>query len=251
MNGLSAGALTVELGGTPVLTGVSLEVPDREFVTVVGPNGAGKTTLLACLAGEIAPNSGSVTLGGADPAALTVADRARARAYLVQSDRRDVPYDVRTVVGFGTHLSELDGPERRSLVERSLDDMQIGHLANRTVASLSGGERRRVAIARILAQDNGVLILDEPTDSLDLAHADLVMSVASRRAKAGDAVVTSSHDLNLAAKHADRIVVLRHGEIVAEGDARDVFTENLLSEVYECRVSVMSHPRDGRPVIFL
>ena len=251
MTALSADSVVVELGGVRVLTGVSLDLNAGKLIAVVGPNGAGKTTLLGCLAGEIRPSSGAVDLGGSDPAALSVPDRARARAYLVQSDRRDVPYDVDSVVGFGTHLSVLNAIERRNLVDQSLRTMQVGHLADRIVSSLSGGERRRVAIARILAQDNGVLILDEPTDSLDLAHADLVMAVASTRAHAGDVVVTSSHDLNLAAKHADRVIVLRAGRIEAEGTAREVFTEALLSDVYECNVSVMEHPDDGRPVIFV
>lgn len=251
MTSLSADSVVVELGGTPVLAGVSFEATEGEFVAVVGPNGAGKTTLLGCLAGEIRPSSGMVELRDADPAGLTIPDRARARAYLVQSDRSDVPYDVDTVVGFGTHLSVLEAPERRNLVNRSLRTMQIEHLSDRAVSSLSGGERRRVAIARILAQDNGILILDEPTDSLDLAHADLVMSVASSRAGTGDVVVASSHDLNLAARHADRVVVLRAGRIEAEGTAHDVFTEALLSEVYECQVRVIDHPLDGRPVVFL
>lgn len=251
MTTLTADAVVVELSGALVLKGVSLAADAGEFVAVVGPNGAGKTTLLGCLAGEIRLTSGSVALEGTDPSSLSVTDRARARAYLVQSDRRDVPYNVATVVGFGTHLSALDVHHRTKIVDASLRTMQIAHLANRPVSSLSGGERRRVAIARILAQDNGVLILDEPTDSLDLAHADLVMSVASARARAGDAVVTSSHDLNLASKHADRVVVLRDGSVVARGSAHDVFTEALLSEVYECQVSVIEHPDDGRPVIFL
>ncbi|MGI9641223.1 MAG: ABC transporter ATP-binding protein [Acidimicrobiia bacterium] len=251
MTTLSANRVVVVRGGTPALSGVTIAVGGGEFVAVVGPNGAGKTTLLGCLAGEVRPTSGAVTVDGADPADLTVPDRARARAYLAQSDRTDVPYDVDTVVGFGTHLSVLDAPERRELVDQSLATMQIEQLASRAVSSLSGGERRRVAIARILAQDNGVLLLDEPTDSLDLAHADLVMSVAAGRARSGDVVVTSSHDLNLAARHADRVIVLRSGQIAAEGTAHDVFTEALLSEVYECRVRVIAHPVDGKPVVFL
>lgn len=251
MTVLAADAVVVERGGTTALSGVTFEISGGEFVAVVGPNGAGKTTLLGCLAGEIRPTSGSVALDGTDPAGLTVPDRARARSYLMQSDRTDVPYDVDTVVGFGTHLSVLDAPERRALVDESLDTMQIAHLADRAVSSLSGGERRRVAIARVLAQDNGVLVLDEPTDSLDLAHADLVMSIASARARSGDVVVTSSHDLNLAARHADRVVMLRAGQIAAEGTAHDVFTEALLSEVYECQVRVIPHPLDGKPVVFL
>ena len=251
MTGLMANDVVVELGGAPVLKGVSFAVDAGEFVAVVGPNGAGKTTLLSCLAGELRPVSGSIELAGSDPGAMSVPDRARARAYLVQSDRRDVPYDVATVVGFGTHLSALEVDDRNHVVDACLRIMEIEHLASRPVSSLSGGERRRVAIARVLAQDNGVLILDEPTDSLDLAHADLVMSVASARARAGDVVVTSSHDLNLAAKHADRVVVLRDGVVVARGSAQEVFTDALLSEVYECRVSVIEHPDDGRPVIFL
>jgi iron complex transport system ATP-binding protein len=251
MTTIRACSVSVAFDDAAVLTDVTVTVAPGELVCIVGPNGAGKTTLLRCLAGELRPTSGTVSLDDRSPSSLPVVERARARAFLAQTDRRDVPYDVETVVGFGTHLADLDTEGRRDIVNRCMDTMQIDHLAARVVSSLSGGERRRVSIARVLAQDNGVLVLDEPTDALDLAHADLVMTVVAERSGRGDAIVASSHDLNLAAKHADRVIVMQGGRTVAEGRAIDVFNAELLSSVYRCDVTVIAHPDDGRPVVFL
>lgn len=243
--------LDVRLGGTPVLLGLTVTIDPGALVCIVGPNGAGKTTLLRTLAGETAPSAGRISVDGRTPADLTIPDRARLRAYLAHSERSDIPYPARTVVGFGTHLSTLDGPGQTAMVDRALEDMEIADIADRRVASLSGGERRRVAIARTLAQDAHIVVLDEPTDSLDLGHADVVLAHLARLAAGGRTIVVSSHDLNLAARHADRILVMSRGRIVADGAASEVLVPELLSDVYRCEVRVMRHPDDGSPIIFL
>ncbi len=243
--------LVVRLGGTTVLDHLDLELAPGSLVCLVGPNGAGKTTLLRTLAGELPPTSGAVWIDDARPDRRSIPDRARLRAFLAQVDRTDIPFPVRTVVGFGTHVSTLDGPQQVAMVDRSLEQLEITHLADRRVESLSGGERRRVAIARTLAQDASVTLLDEPTDSLDLGHADSVLRLLRALAHTGRTVITSSHDLNLASRHGDRIIVIDGGRVLADGTPAETMTEELLSAVYRCDVHVTRHPRDGRPVVYL
>ena len=248
---ITARDIAVDRGGSRILDGITVSIDPGALVCLVGPNGAGKTTFLSTLAGELSPTRGTVTIADREPMALAIPDRARIRAYLAQVDRADIPYPARTVVGFGTHLSTLDGPEQAATVERAMVDMEIEHLAHRRVGSLSGGERRRVAIARTLAQDSDVVILDEPTDSLDLGHADQVLAHLAGLAQGGRTVVASSHDLNLAARHGERILMIDQGRLIADGAADDVLTAERLSEVYRCEVRVTPHPDDGRPVVFL
>ncbi len=248
---LTASGLTFAYGERRVVDGMSLDVEGGTFTCLVGPNGSGKTTALRLLAGELHPVGGSVSMNGSAPADLDVRGRVAQRAFLAQHDRRDVPYPVRTVVGFGTFASASDRTEQARRVANALEALEIAELAERPVSELSGGERRRVAIARTLVQDGGVLLMDEPTDSLDLGHADIVMRLCKAEAADGRAVVVSTHDLNLAARHADTVVVLHRGRVRAEGLPSDVLTSALLAEVYECEVRVMNHPEDGRPVVFL
>ncbi len=250
MNAVSASQLEVKLGETQVLDDISLAATSGEFMCVVGPNGSGKTTLLRTLAGELTPHRGQVTINGADPSGVDPAQRAALRSLLSQTDRTDIPFTVATVVGFGTHVSDLTQSERSGMVVRSMERVEIGHLADRPVSALSSGEQRRTAVARTLAQDAGVLLLDEPTDSLDLGHADMVMRTAADEAHSGATVIVSIHDLNLAARHASRIALLSAGRVVAEGLPAEVFTEALLSDIYDCPVRVTRHPDNG-PLIFL
>ena len=243
--------LAIELGGRTILTGLDLHVEPGGLVCIVGPNGAGKTTLLRALAGEIRPSAGAVMVGGEVLSELASPERALVRAFLAQVDRPDIPYSARTVVGFGTHLSTLDRRTQDATVRRALADLGIEDVADRRVGSLSGGERRRVAIARTLAQDASVLLLDEPTDSLDLGHADEVLALLADLAVSGRTVVVSSHDLNLAARHGERIVMMDRGRIVADGSPSRVLTTDLLGATYRCEVRVTTHPENGYPVVYL
>lgn len=251
MTAIRLTAVTVELGGTRVLDDISISAQAGEMVTIVGPNGGGKTTLLRVMAGELAPTSGQVRLGDADPSAAGVSQRATMRSILAQAERTDIPYTVRTVVGFGTFNTDLLEEERHALVDNCVRRLELDVIADRRLSDLSGGEQRRTAIARTLAHGTDLILLDEPTDSLDLGHASLVSRIVREEAAGGATIVSTGHDLNLAARFADRIVMLNAGSIVADGTPADVLTEERLEAVYECAVHVTTHPDDGGPVVYL
>jgi len=248
---LEARQVVVDLGGTRVLDGVDLTVRAGELVALLGPNGAGKSTLLGALAGDLRPGSGAVRLDGRDLSTWAPRDLARRRAVLPQHTAVSFPFTVQEVVAMGrapwagTSAEDEDG-ER---VERAMEACDVGHLRGRTVPTLSGGERARVALARVLAQATDALLLDEPTAALDLHHQELVMAQARRHADAGGAVLVVLHDLTLAAAWADRTCLLDRGAVAVDGPPREVMTEDVLSGVYGCPVEVVPHPRTGHPLV--
>lgn len=243
--------LVVRLGDTDVLDRVSLTLVPGEFACIVGPNGAGKTTLLRCIAGDLAPDGGVVQIDGRDVVGMSMEERAAARAFLAQTEREDIPYTVAEVVRFGTYLSTLDPDRQEERVTTAMDALAISEVSHRVVATLSGGERRRVALARTLSRATPLVLFDEPTDSLDIGHANIVMALLAAEARVGRTVAATSHDLNLASRHGDRVVILHEGRIVVDGPPSEVLTEATLSEVYACAVTVIAHPADGRPVVFI
>lgn len=251
MIGVTADGVAIELGGRRVVNDIDFTVSPGRVAAVVGPNGAGKSSLLRCLAGEIEPDEGSVGIGSVlDPHRLDAPARARVRSFLGQVDRPDVPFDVRTVIGFGAHLAAMDARAQRQLIDDLIEVLELGDVTTRRVSTLSGGERRRVSIARTLAQAAPVTILDEPTEHLDLAHAEVVGEICRRSADDGTTVVISTHDLNLASRFADHVLVLDSGMAAAQGTPSAVFSPEILSAVYRCEVRVMAHPDDGRPLIY-
>jgi iron complex transport system ATP-binding protein len=248
---LEAQGVSVVRGGREVVSGVDLVVRHGELVALVGPNGAGKSTLLGALAGDLETSSGSVRLDGRSVAGWTVHELAVRRSVLLQRIEITFPFTVLDVVRMGrapwagTPAEEED----EQAVARALADTDVADLGEREYTSLSGGERARAALARVLAQSTGILLLDEPTAALDLQHQELVMGVARARAKQGTAVVVVAHDLALAAAWADRIVVLERGRLVADGAPRAILTEELLSRVYGTPVEVLPHPTTGIPIV--
>ncbi|WP_167479404.1 heme ABC transporter ATP-binding protein [Nocardia arthritidis] len=248
---LRASGLGVERGSLRVLDGVEFAVAAGEIVALVGPNGAGKSTLLAALAGELTPSAGVVELDGRSLAHWSPLDMARRRAVLPQSHTVGFPFTAREVVAMGrapwqrTELRERD-TERIAAAMAAAD---VEHLATRPFPALSGGERARVALARVLAQDTGTLLLDEPTAALDLGHQESVLRLAAERAAAGAAVVVVLHDLGLAAAYADRVAVLESGRIAADGPPRQVLTTELLTRVYRHPVEVLDHPVTGAQLV--
>ncbi|WHT20018.1 heme ABC transporter ATP-binding protein [Crossiella sp. CA-258035] len=241
----------VVLGGQPVLHGVSLTARTSEVLALLGPNGAGKSTLLAALAGDLAPSAGQVLVHGKPVGGYRPKELAKLRAVLPQQVLLSFPFTVAEVVEMGrapwagTPAAELD----EEVIAEAMRETEVTEFARRRFPSLSGGERARVALARVLAQRAGLLLLDEPTAALDLRHQEAVLRIAKRRAAAGDAVVVVLHDLGLAAAYADRVALLSGGELAASGPPAKVLTGELLSRVYRHQVEVLAHPRTGAPLV--
>ncbi|MFD4480286.1 heme ABC transporter ATP-binding protein [Streptomyces sp. NPDC058471] len=246
-----ASGLVVRLGGREVLAGVSLTARAGEVLALVGPNGAGKSTLLAALAADLPAAEGDVRVCGRPTSEWPARELALRRAVLPQSAALSFPFPVEDVVRMGrapwagTALEDEDD----RVVREALAATEVTEFAARPFSALSGGERARVALARVLAQRTPLLLLDEPTAALDLRHQELVLRICRERAAAGDAVVVVLHDLGIAAAYADRVAVLRAGVVAAEGAPGEVFTGELLSEVYRQRVEVFPHPRTGVPMV--
>jgi iron complex transport system ATP-binding protein len=248
---IEARDVSVRLGGQPILRGVDLTVRAGEVLAVVGPNGAGKSTLLGALSGDIAGEGGSVVIDGKDISAWTPTDLALRRAVLLQQVNLSFPFTVAEVVAMGrapwqgTPAEDSD----EAVVAVAMEQTGVAQFGNRPFQSLSGGERARVSLARVLAQQAPVLLLDEPTAALDLHHQETVLAVARQRAADGDAVVVVLHDLGLAAAHADRAAIVAAGRIVADGAPAEIFTPTLLSQVYGHAIEVIAHPRTGLPLV--
>jgi iron complex transport system ATP-binding protein len=238
-------AVGVELDGRPVLEGVNLEVRPGEVLALVGPNGAGKSTLLAVLSGERGPDSGTVLLDGRPLHDFAPLELARLRAVLTQDNALSFPFRVREVLEMGrspwARTPQLDDDDRALASAAAQADVE--HLLDRRFTELSGGERARVSLARVLAQHTPIVLLDEPTAALDLRHQEDVLQVARSLAASGRAVVIVLHDLSLAGAVADRVGLLSAGRLVALGTPEEVLTASAVSDVYGVEVEVIS--RDG------
>jgi iron complex transport system ATP-binding protein len=236
---LAATGVAHAFGAVAVLDGVTLALEPGELLALVGPNGAGKTTLLRVLSGVLAPRDGEVRLRGAPLARLSRAQVARELAVVPQELAVPFPYRVRELVAMGRAASlgpfGRDGPADHAAVDAALRALALERLRERTVPTLSGGEKQRTALARALAQGADALLLDEPTAHMDLGHRlhtfewlrGWIAAAPARRA-----VLAVTHDLWLAAQHADRIALLDRGRVVAVGGAREVLTPERLESVY-------------------
>ncbi|MFD3820215.1 heme ABC transporter ATP-binding protein [Streptomyces rubiginosohelvolus] len=248
---VEAAGLSVRLGQRQVLDSVDLTAHAGEVVALVGPNGAGKSTLLAALAADLAPAGGEVRIDGRPAAAWSAPELALRRSVLPQSAVLSFPFPVEDVVRMGR--APWAGTEREdeddAAVAAAMAATEVTRFADRPFSALSGGEKARVALARVLAQRAPLMLLDEPTAALDLRHQELVLRICRERAAAGDAVVVVLHDLGLAAAYADRAAVLHDGRIAELGPPETVFSGELLGEVYRQPVEVFPHPRTGTPLI--
>ncbi len=236
--------VTAGYGADPVLAGVSVRVAPGELVALVGPNGAGKSTLVRVLAGTLAPRSGSVRLGSSDLASLGRAEVARRLAVCPQEAEVAFGFSVREVVMMGRAPYQgrllLASDEDQEAVDEALATCELLALADRPVLTLSGGERRRVVVARAMAQRTRVLLLDEPAAHLDVRHTvavfEQVRTLVTGRGVACLAVV---HDLNAAVRWADRAVLLSRGAVYAEGPASEVLSVHNLEPVFGVALEAM------------
>ena len=253
---ISFSEVTFGYRGTRVLDAVSLEIESGSLSTVIGANGAGKTTLLNLACGAVQPERGQVFLDGENLANLSPRQRARRIAVVPQTVSVPFAFTVRELVALGRtpHLHPLRGERRddRLAIEKALDLTDTTRFASRYVGDLSGGERQRVILALALAQEPDLLLLDEPTASLDVAHQLSVFELVRELNRAnGLTVLAAIHDLNLASLYFDRIIALEKGRILADGPPRAVLTTETISAVYGSRVAVIDHPTEHVPLIAL
>ncbi len=248
---LQGRGLTMAIDGSVLVRDVDLTVSSGEVLGVVGPNGAGKSTLLRMLSGEQPPTAGDVLVDG-EPISSYRAERlALRRAVLPQHTVLQFAFRTLDVVLMGRYPHrQSTRVHDREVAAAAMEETDTGHLADRTFPTLSGGEQSRVALARVLAQEAPIVMLDEPTGSLDLRHQELVMSTLRGLAGEGAAVLAILHDLNLAARYADRVALMSHGSIRAVAPTREVMHADLLSEVYAHPIGVVPHPHFDCPFIF-
>lgn len=235
---IRATGITVRRAGRNLVDGVSLSLSEGEFLGLLGPNGAGKSTLLRVLAGEFPPDGGGVEIDGADLKSWTRADLARRRAVLPQHAAVAFDIDARAIVELGRlpHEGRSTRAQDLQAVKDAIDACDAVPLASRGYAALSGGEQQRIQLARALAQIDGtakpLLLLDEPTSSLDLSHQHAVLNLAKRVAAQGGAVLAVLHDLFSASLHCRRVAVLERGRLVAQGTPEEALTPDLVRRVF-------------------
>jgi iron complex transport system ATP-binding protein len=251
---LSSRNVTVGYGGAPVVHDLSVEIPDGQVTAIVGPNGCGKSTLLRTLARLLAPTSGRVLLDGAPITSMSTRDIATRLTLLPQSPVAPEGLLVRDLVSRGRHphqrwFSQWSKKDEE-VVEAAMAMTDTTALRDRPLDQLSGGQRQRAWIAMTLAQDTDLMLLDEPTTYLDLAHQVEVLELVCRlNRERSRTVAMVLHDLNLAARYSDLVVVMHAGRIVTQGPAAEVFTAQMLSEVFGLDAEILSDPRTGLPIV--
>jgi len=233
-------SVTCRRGSVDVLAGVDLRLESGRLVVMVGPNGAGKSTLLGVLAGDLPVRHGSVRLDDRELGDWDPGELSRRRAVLTQDHDVSFGFTVREVVAMGrypwTSRSDVEADDLR--IETALEQTDTVHLADRTFRTLSGGEKARVSLARVLAQDTELVLLDEPTAALDLRHTEEILGLARSLVAEGRTVVVVAHDLSLASAYADELIVVDRGGVTAHGPAFDVLTPDLIRQTYGLTVEV-------------
>ncbi len=232
--------LTVELGGRPAVAGLTATIPTGGFTVVCGPNGAGKTTLLRAALGLIAPTAGQVLIDGLEPRSLSPADRAARIGYLSQERRIAWGMPALSIAALGAvtaSAAEADLRGREALAAVGLERLQ-----DRGSFEMSGGERARVLLARLFATQAPILLLDEPVAGLDPDAQLLVLDLLKAKAAQGLTVVATLHDLSLAARYADRLIVLAHGRLAVDGPPLEALTPTVLEQVFGLEGSWIETP---------
>ncbi len=250
----SLSGIDFSYGRAAVLKGLDLDLAQGSFHAVLGPNGAGKSTLLDLLAGLRKPDRGTVSFLGRPLGEYSRSSLARSVSLVPQEYAIQFPFTVREVVLMGRHphLSRFGPPsgEDMDLVEKALEAMDLGGMAAKPITALSGGEKQRVVLARSLAQNNRVMIMDEPTANLDIRHALAVLALVRDLVdQEGRTVVAVMHDLNLAAQFCDRAAILKKGRLHGSGPVRQTLTEANIGEVFQVEARVRADDFTGADYI--
>ena len=241
-------------GDVSVLDGLDLTIGRGELVGLLGPNGVGKTTFVRLASGAVVPAAGRIDLFGDDLRELSTRERARRVAVVPQETHPVFEFTVAEIVRMGRspHLGflGLEGPRDHELAREAIERCELAHVASRSFRALSGGERQRVLLARALVQEARLLLLDEPTSYLDLKHRIAAYDLLVRlRCCGGPTIVVVSHDINLAARYCDRLVLLRGGSVIADGAPSEVLTPPSIRDAYEVDVDIITDPSTGRPFV--
>jgi iron complex transport system ATP-binding protein len=251
---LAAENLSFAYDRRPILKGVSLAVEAGEFVGLIGANGSGKTTLLRVLPGLLPASAGEVRLCGAVLQSLSRREIATHATVVQQDTRIDFAFTVREVVAMGRtpYLGRFtpEQPADKAAIDRAMHETETDIFAQRSVMELSGGERQRVHLARAIAQETRIILLDEPTANLDLTHQFEALQLVKAYTRAGGAALAAIHDLSLAARFCDRLLLLSQGQIVASGPAADVINENNLMRHFALRARVWRDEETGSLMIY-
>ena len=255
---LTAKAVNIERGNRRIVEDATIAVDRGGMTALVGPNGAGKSTLLKALAGEYAVTNGEVSLDGRLVSELSARELARRRSVMAQASTIVFDFTVEEILELGWVQDQFrSNGQHRAATSQIVRECKIEHLMARTFNTLSGGEQQRVQFARCLLQvwqpreeiDTRYVLLDEPTSNLDLAHELMVLRLARRYAHRNTGVLVVLHDLNLAARFCNNIVIMFEGRVVANGDPVEVLEEELLSDVYATKIQVEWHETLERIVV--
>ena len=253
---MSARGISLHLSGFDLLRNISLEVEAGKVTTIVGPNGAGKSSLLKVLTGEMPPTAGDVYLNSRLLNQWSLLEKAQMLAVLPQHTLLNFSFTADEVVGLGRIPHQTGSAKDVEIVAEALKLVDASYLQRRFYTQMSGGEKQRVQLARVLAQiwqpsclGEQFLVLDEPTSAFDLSHQKLTLDIVRQLAQKGVGVVMVVHDLNLAARCADNIVVIDGGVIAAQGSPEVVLTETLIDKVFGVKSIISEHPITKRPLV--
>lgn len=256
---LSVENLSVHIDKVCLLNNVSLEVEQGELLSIIGPNGAGKTTLINALMGDVQKAyrvEGNVLFCGNDIHQSPLAKRATQIAFLPQINSLSFPFKVDEVVGLARTPHSTGKKIDKAIINEALEALDIFHLAQRLYTQLSGGEKQRVQLARVMAQiwrgeESGkrLLFLDEPTASLDLGHQQQLMKIIRNFSNQGVAIVMIVHDINVAINYSDTLLALSDAKVVALGSPEEIITKQLLKNLYNLDVEINTHPITSKPMI--
>nr|AGF93067.1 protein containing ABC transporter-like domain protein [uncultured organism] len=229
-------------GGDLVLKDVDMELNEGEILALVGPNGSGKSTLLKCLADFHSPDKGSVNIDKKNISDYSLNEKARKLGYVPQIENISFPSTVFDTILMGRkpYISWKPSKKDKRIVSDLIEKMELSDLAMRDINELSGGQRQKVFVARALAQQPKIMLLDEPTSNLDLKHQLEVLNIVKEQAESGISSIIAIHDLNMAIRYSDKIVMLKEGEVFASGGMEVVSQENI-RDVYEVNVHVSDH----------
>ncbi|MBT4833571.1 MAG: heme ABC transporter ATP-binding protein [Porticoccaceae bacterium] len=250
--------ISLHLSGFDLLRNISLEVEAGAVTAIVGPNGAGKSSLLKVLTGEVTATRGDVYLNQRELTHWPLLDRAQMLAVLPQHTLLNFPFTADEVVGLGRIPHQTGVTKDNQIIAQALDLVDASYLQKRFYTQMSGGEKQRVQLARVLAQiwqpsDHGeqFLVLDEPTSAFDLSHQQLTLDIVRQLAERGVGVLMVVHDLNLAARCADNLVVFDGGVIAAQGKPKDILSEQLIDKVFGVKSIISQHPVTKRPLVIV